>query len=123
MKKRSYRVLGMIMALAVVISNVQITNVFAEESSLAVESGQALAGEEQASSGNVSGQGTEDGNDQTGGGTGTGSVDQNVPDDTTDSNAPDAEENQDSQGDGVSGTDPSVDSGNQLSGEKEAVTD
>ena len=123
MKKRSYRVLGMIVALTVVISNVQITNVFAEESSPAVESGQALAGEEQTSSGNVSGQETEDGNDQTGGVTGTGSADQNVPDDTTDPNAPDAEENQDNQGEGVSGTDPSVDNENQVSGETEAVTD
>ena len=123
MKKRSYRVLGMIVALTVVISNVQITNVFAEESRQAVESGQALAGEEQTSSGNVSGQETEDGNDQTGGVTGTGSADQNVPDDTTDPNAPDAEENQDNQGEGVSGTDPSVDNENQVSGETEAVTD
>lgn len=97
MKKRSYRVLGMIVALTVVISNVQITNVFAEESSPAVESGQALAGEEQTSSGNVSGQETEDGNDQTGGVTGTGSADQNVSDDTSDFDAPDAEENQDVQ--------------------------
>lgn len=66
MKKRSYRILGLIMALAVVISNVQITNVFAEESG-ASESGQSLTGVADASTGNTAGQEiTGDGNQTAG---------------------------------------------------------